>query len=287
MKSLLKLFLLTAFPLIFSISAQAETKHGWPSITLTGGGYSFDDSSGLDQELLYGIKIGYEINGQSLRNRLGIEAIYQRVEGYSEDLDADVNVTVLRLDLLYLYNPIKKMLNMTPYFSVGAGGQFVDGDLGEEGEPLVAYGFGVKIPLTEALALRADARHLLIFADEQFDEFEYTIGLQYSFGKPKKVRPKKVVKIDSDKDGVFDDRDQCPDTPEGLKVNSTGCPVNPPDTDEDGVADYLDKCPETVQGYPVDKEGCLFDSDNDGVADPFDKCPNNPPGFKVNADGCM
>jgi OOP family OmpA-OmpF porin len=29
---------------------------------------------------------------------------------------------------------------------------------------------------------------------------------------------------DSDKDGVFDDRDKCPDTPLGTKVNKDGCP---------------------------------------------------------------
>ena len=30
---------------------------------------------------------------------------------------------------------------------------------------------------------------------------------------------------DSDKDGVFDDRDKCPDTPSGTKVDKNGCPL--------------------------------------------------------------
>ena len=33
---------------------------------------------------------------------------------------------------------------------------------------------------------------------------------------------------DSDGDGVLDRHDQCPDTPEGTKVDETGCPVVPP-----------------------------------------------------------
>lgn len=31
--------------------------------------------------------------------------------------------------------------------------------------------------------------------------------------------------MDSDGDGVFDGLDQCPDTPAGLKVDATGCPI--------------------------------------------------------------
>lgn len=61
-----------------------------------------------------------------------------------------------------------------------------------------------------------------------------------------------VIK-DSDKDGVFDNTDQCPQTPAGVKVDAKGCPL---DTDKDGVPDYLDKCPATPEGKPVDKDGC-------------------------------
>jgi len=31
--------------------------------------------------------------------------------------------------------------------------------------------------------------------------------------------------VDSDGDGVYDDRDKCPNTPRGIKVDSSGCPV--------------------------------------------------------------
>lgn len=34
----------------------------------------------------------------------------------------------------------------------------------------------------------------------------------------------KPVKLDSDKDGVYDDVDECPDTPKGYKVDKKGCP---------------------------------------------------------------
>jgi len=31
--------------------------------------------------------------------------------------------------------------------------------------------------------------------------------------------------VDSDGDGVYDDKDQCPDTPKGMKVDSVGCEI--------------------------------------------------------------
>ncbi len=35
--------------------------------------------------------------------------------------------------------------------------------------------------------------------------------------------PTPVVRVDSDRDGVYDDKDDCPDTPRGSRVNSIGC----------------------------------------------------------------
>lgn len=65
-------------------------------------------------------------------------------------------------------------------------------------------------------------------------------------------KPKEGLK-DSDGDGVMDIVDKCPNTPEGIKVDSDGCPL---DSDGDGVPDHLDKCPDTPKGYKVDASGC-------------------------------
>ena len=88
---------------------------------------------------------------------------------------------------------------------------------------------------------------------------------------------------DSDGDGVTDDKDRCPDTPKGAKVNANGCEL---DGDGDGVVDRLDQCPTTPSGRKVNAQGCELDSDGDGVLDALDKCPGTPAGAKVNADGC-
>jgi OmpA-OmpF porin, OOP family len=89
--------------------------------------------------------------------------------------------------------------------------------------------------------------------------------------------------LDSDGDGVVDANDKCPNTPAGRKVNADGCEL---DSDGDGVVDAKDKCPGTPAGRKVNVDGCELDSDGDGVVDALDKCPGTPAGRKVNADGC-
>src|SRR2546430_3991494 len=64
------------------------------------------------------------------------------------------------------------------------------------------------------------------------------------------------------------------------------CPL---DSDKDGVPDGIDKCPNTPPGTEVDSTGCprFKDSDGDGVPDDRDKCPGTPPGSRVDANGCV
>ncbi|MDB5969878.1 MAG: hypothetical protein JWQ90_2328 [Hydrocarboniphaga sp.] len=62
-----------------------------------------------------------------------------------------------------------------------------------------------------------------------------------------KVEPVVVVPVaapaDSDGDGVTDDKDQCPGTPQGTVVNAVGCPLPPP-------------CKPPEPGQRVDLSGC-------------------------------
>jgi OmpA-OmpF porin, OOP family len=58
------------------------------------------------------------------------------------------------------------------------------------------------------------------------------------------------------------------------------------DTDGDGVPDDRDACANTVAGAKVDARGCELDSDGDGVVDRLDRCPGTRAGAKVDATGC-
>jgi len=100
-----------------------------------------------------------------------------------------------------------------------------------------------------------------------------------------------IFNRDQDLDGVADLLDKCLGTDTGLEVDEKGCALNQIDTDEDGVYDDLDVCPDTpefelnnVKGTPtfgeqtptlVDEKGCgasQRDSDGDGIVDSLDNC---------------
>jgi OOP family OmpA-OmpF porin len=125
--------------------------------------------------------------------------------------------------------------------------------------------------------LRGDVRHIISFSSTR-NNLAATAGITYTFGPAYSVPC-----VDSDGDGVCDDKDECPNTPAGLEVDERGCPA---DSDGDGVPDHLDKCPGTPRGVRVDLDGCPVDSDGDGVPDYLDKCPGTPSGVPVDSDGC-
>jgi len=278
-------FILAVFLLLLPATfAMAEKQHGWPTLTLTSGGYSLGNRSPVDDGFMYGIKLGYEINGRGFADRLGIEGVYQRMESESQISNADADVALARLDLLYLFNAPKSVKWLEPFLTIGAGALMIN-DEDSDSNPVLGYGFGSKFKLTDYLKLRAELRQLLVFDDDKRTDYEYTLGLSYYFGVPRKVQAKED-RTDSDNDGVFDSKDKCPATPVGLKVNKKGCPVDAPDNDADGVPNYQDKCPGTSDGLNVDESGCFLDDDGDGVPNELDRCPSNPPGFQVDEYGC-
>lgn len=96
-----------------------------------------------------------------------------------------------------------------------------------------------------------------------------------------------AVRHDRDADGLVDDDDACPDTPEDLDgfEDVDGCPD--PDNDADTIADADDACPgepEDPDGFE-DVDGCPdLDNDADTVADVDDACPDA--GGPVQLGGC-
>ena len=98
-------------------------------------------------------------------------------------------------------------------------------------------------------------------------------------------------KKDSDGDGIYDNKDACPNDPEDFDgfQDEDGCPD--PDNDQDGILDVNDKCPndpEDIDGFQ-DEDGCPDpDNDQDGILDVNDACPDDPEtvnGYE-DEDGC-
>ncbi len=127
--------------------------------------------------------------------------------------------------------------------------------------------FGLKFELSPNLDARISAAYILTFTDYidniavggNDNLFHTSFGLQYNFASSTKKDDKykdfdfsDIDNMDSDGDGVSDNKDMCQDTPEGVKVDNKGCAL---DSDGDGVADYKDKEPNTPTGTLVNSDG--------------------------------
>ncbi len=111
--------------------------------------------------------------------------------------------------------------------------------------------------------------------------FQHTAGLSFAFGDG-----------DTDRDGVKDSVDACPEVPgleslngcpdddgDGIRNSDDDCPLTAglaslngcPDADGDGIKDSDDACPNVVGIASLN--GCP-DADGDGITDAQDACPN-------------
>ncbi|MGD9841368.1 MAG: OmpA family protein [Steroidobacteraceae bacterium] len=155
-------------------------------------------------------------------------------------------------------------LNSMKTSAVAAGVDDQDQDIGGQ----IKVGVLANLSKSGALQLSAEiGKRSDGFIDPLEDVFA-GLGLRFNFGAPAKAMPvappasvaaptpasvAPPPPADSDKDGVIDSADRCPNTPAGAKVDATGCEL---DGDKDGVVDRLDKCPTTPAGDKVDSVGC-------------------------------
>lgn len=136
-----------------------------------------------------------------------------------------------------------------PYVKVG-GGYSKFGDLDDI---KVLAGGGINFWFNDNIGLNVQTGYHHAFKQTATDYFQHSAGIVVKFGGK-----------DTDKDGIFDKDDACPEVPGLAQFN--GCP----DTDGDGIADKDDSCPE--EAGTAEFNGCP-DTDGDGIADKDDDCP--------------
>jgi OmpA-OmpF porin, OOP family len=306
-----KIGLLIIFLMLMAVSipAYADIKAGAVSITPFGGVYTFEGNEYDLNTPTYtvGLRAGYNFT-----ENIGVEGVFSFTPTKVKDITGDDEVNLFGYGVEFIYHFMPES-SVVPFVAVGIGEIHYDTPAGSDimNKFFIDYGAGVKIFITDDIALRADVRHVLP-TNDNYNDFMGTLGITFSFGGHKKevvvakveepppppppppapkcsnvpagcMVDKDGCPIDSDNDGVCDGLDKCPNTPTGVAVDKDGCPI---DSDKDGVPDYLDKCPNTPAGVAVDKDGCPIDSDKDGVPDYLDKCPNTPTGVSVDKDGC-
>jgi len=196
--------------------------------------------------------------GYKFAKHWGVEATYIHLSETDYDTpggDVDLDIDGYRADLLYYFN--EKSNGVLPYLVFGGGEYDADIDqpgAGSDDQSFYNVGAGVKKYFHNNLALRGDIRAIRNTSESNTD-LAFTVALDYFFGQRGSTTKVAAGPADSDGDGVYDDRDQCPNTPLGVSVDSVGCPL---DSDGDGVYDYKDQCPNTPAGARVDEKGCQY-----------------------------
>lgn len=254
----MKKILLLSLIVVFSAAVHAQTSDKKWGLGIGLGVYGpiEKDDFGYIPELYLGRYISPRFD-LMLQGNLGV---------LRTGLDNTLDVGNPFLNVRYkFYNETKKF---RPYIYAGPGYMYDNMNKGVNFD----LGLGAKHHNSSAGSFYASAGYIsgLEIAGETENLWKVTLGWEFNFGKSK----------DSDKDGVPDKKDKCPDTPAGVAVDDQGCPS---DTDGDGVVNDKDDCP-TIVGLPALK-GCP-DADEDGVADKDDKCPDTKKGVKVDASGC-
>ena len=141
-----------------------------------------------------------------------------------------------------------------PYIKVGGGYTAYESRFDDkEGGFKALAGGGINFWFTDHLGVNLQTGYHHGFQKNGTDYFQHSAGIVIKFGSK-----------DTDKDGIPDNKDACPEVA-GLK-EFNGCP----DTDGDGIADKDDACPQ-VKG-PKEFNGCP-DTDGDGIPDKDDACP--------------
>lgn len=204
------------------------------------------------------LNVGYYV-GQDLTVRGAFN--FNRIKNIGKTQpDSKLTYIALDGDLLYSFNRLLNSGRFDPYLGAGVGYYWLD----DQGAATFNSSLGLNIKLTQKLSFTLESSYKQAFDGGRLDLFQHTAGIKFVFGGK-----------DTDGDGIFDDKDLCPDVP-GLK-ELNGCP----DTDGDGVTDLEDECPD-VAGLE-EFNGCP-DSDGDGIPDAEDKCPNKSGSKEF--DGC-
>ncbi len=192
--------------------------------------YDSLDNTNLDMSDSVG---GALTAGYRFDNPFAVELTYGRADsGIRQNQLIDIDVQSLSLDGLYHF---AESDDLSPFVLLGVSEYQQDwdyvGSSAKNAQTAVDLGIGLKKFVTDNFVIRTEAKvfHTLDYSDTHS---ALSVGFGYSFGDkaapapapaPAPVAPK--APVDSDRDGVFDDADKCPGTPEKLKVDAVGCPI--------------------------------------------------------------
>jgi len=192
-----------------------------------------------------------------------------------ENTSFSSEVKTTGLGLRYNFNNISQNSKLNPFLSIG--GELLNFKTeSQKTETAIAIpmGIGVMFDVSERIGLDMGLRYHYTLTDmidrveeggsDNFLVTTFTIHYDLFTPKPRKPKPfsdqsfyaevnfKALDVEDSDGDMVADIDDYCPETPEGVKVDANGCPI---DDDKDGIPNYIDEEANTPRGAIVNEKG--------------------------------
>jgi outer membrane protein OmpA-like peptidoglycan-associated protein len=197
------------------------------------------------------------------------------------------NITISGIEVLGQFYPAGTEGKISPYLHAGYG---IVSERFQDANHQIPLGLGFNFKLGENSWFNIQGEYRISDQDKR-DNVMAGIGYVY-----------RLSSIDSDKDGIINRDDLCPDQPgplatngcpdadmDGITDDKDRCPTAPgnanlagcPDGDQDGTPDIDDKCPE-LSG-PAEKMGCP-DADGDGINDADDECPEQ--AGRADMNGC-
>ncbi|MGD0280687.1 MAG: outer membrane beta-barrel protein [Smithella sp.] len=180
-----KIGLLIVFVLLISAvaRAQAEVVAGYASITPFAGGYLFESSEGRKNTAIYGLRAGYNFT-----ENWGMEGFASYMQTTIQDIPAQPPQNIYGCGIEGLYHFMPKG-SFVPFIALGVGGIHYGYPEAYRTDKFdVDYGVGLKIFLTDNIALRADVRHIITFSDT-YNDILATLGITFSFGRKKMETP--------------------------------------------------------------------------------------------------
>lgn len=218
-------------------------------------GYVFPNASqDLKNHTIFGAEM--QFNGFDLPLKPELSVLFSRSDYENSTRDTDI----FRSALNGVYE-FQQSDNVTPFVKAGLGYETMsEHQYDNHNSVFVDAGAGIKVALTKQIALKLEAIEMFKHNNDSWDNnLLFMAGLNFAFGEkaqpaapiitpaiaapvvtpePKtevKYEPVAVVaapaaaacpiNVDTDKDGVFDPQDKCPNTPEGFKVDGEGCPL--------------------------------------------------------------
>lgn len=199
--------------------------------------------------------------GYVLNKNWTLEAVASGFNSEVTATNADIDGRQYRLDALY---NIDTTGLWRPYVAFGVGDQSLKvKGLKNDRDTLLNLGAGLKHDLGGNWEFRSDIRAFNSL-DREYTDLAVNAGISYLFGAEPVAAAPVVAQVpatkpdvDTDGDGVFDAKDQCPDTPKQYKVDAVGCPMELTETVAVKLAVKFDTAKSIVKDEYVDDIGNL------------------------------